>query len=189
MTPYSLAFYIDVVTSGTVLGAGPADSPERVSEILGTDFSEISLSDNSMWRDYGLVEFFWIRESPDHPWKGTHFTLQVHRLRHRGSAIVGRAIHDRYGRFDRYLRFGKLERLSAKRGVVLEEVPDANAPNFTQHWQPASEVSVLAHRAHEDWRERARGDARLGGVHAIYSSVNAESVARNRERFGRQGTQ
>ncbi|GFE26706.1 hypothetical protein Sliba_71590 [Streptomyces nigrescens] len=30
LTPYSLAFYLNVVTSGTVLGAQPADTPEEV---------------------------------------------------------------------------------------------------------------------------------------------------------------
>ncbi|WP_328391718.1 hypothetical protein OHS81_36520 [Streptomyces sp. NBC_00400] len=35
MTPYSLAFYLDVVTTGTVLGVGPTAPPDRVTEVLG----------------------------------------------------------------------------------------------------------------------------------------------------------
>ncbi|MFF3414930.1 hypothetical protein ACFYW9_09550 [Streptomyces sp. NPDC002698] len=31
MTPHSLAFYLDVITSGTVLGAKPTDSPDQVA--------------------------------------------------------------------------------------------------------------------------------------------------------------
>ncbi len=88
LTPHSLAFYVDVVTSGTVLGAKPTDSPDRVTAILGSDFAENSLNDHIMWRDYGMAEFSWVRESPDSPWEGHHFTLQVHRLSHWGGSIV-----------------------------------------------------------------------------------------------------
>ncbi|MFH8680507.1 hypothetical protein [Streptomyces lydicus] len=186
MTPHSLAFYMDVVASGTVLGAKPTDDPDRVTAILGADFAENSFDEYSMWRDYGMVEFFWVRESPDHPWQGHHFTLQVHRLAHRGGNIVNGSMRDRYGRFGRRLRFDKLERLLGKRGVLLEDVPDANAPAFTQHWQPASQISVMAFRTHGEWRQRRRGDDRIGDVYAIRSSVNAEEVSWNRERYGRR---
>lgn len=185
LTPHSLAFYLDVVATGTVLGARPTDSPDEVTAVLGSDFAENSLDGRSMWRDYGLAEFFWMRESPDHAWEGHHFTLQVHRLAQGGGSIVNRAIRDRYGRFDRHLRFGKLERLLGNRGVLLEDLPDANAPTCTQHWQPASQVSVMVGRAHETWRPRQRGDDRIGDVRAIYSSVSAEHVAWSRERYGR----
>ncbi|MFF8600039.1 hypothetical protein ACF065_25245 [Streptomyces sp. NPDC015232] len=80
MTPYSLAFYLGVITSGTVLGARPTDSPEQVSAVLGSDFAGNSPDGRGMWRDDGMVEFFRQRESPDHPWVGHHFTPQVHRL-------------------------------------------------------------------------------------------------------------
>lgn len=186
MTPYSLAFYMDVVASGTVLGAKPTDGPDRVTAILGSDFAENSLDDHSMWRDYGLAEFFWLRESPDHPWTGHHFTLQVHRLSYGGGAIVNKAIRDRYGRFDRHLRFDKLERLLRTRGVRVDDAPDANAPTFTRHWQPASQMAVMTYRAREAWRQRRRGEGRIGDVYAIQSSVSAEGVAWDRERYGRQ---
>ncbi|MGW5104826.1 hypothetical protein [Streptomyces sp. NPDC004100] len=42
MTPHSLAFYLDVITSGTFLGARPTDSPDQVTAILGADFAENS---------------------------------------------------------------------------------------------------------------------------------------------------
>ncbi|MET9290638.1 hypothetical protein [Streptomyces sp. NPDC003077] len=176
---------MDVVTTGTVLGAKPTDSPDRVTSILGSDFFENSLNNHSMWRDYGVVEFFWIRKTPEQPWEGHHFTLQVHRLPHGGGSLVNQVIRDRYGRFDRHLRFAKLERLLKNRGVSLEDVPDVNAPAVSQHWQPDSQVSVLVTRAHEEWRPRYRGDDRLGDVYAICSSVSAEQVAWNRERYGR----
>ncbi|WP_392870552.1 hypothetical protein [Streptomyces sp. LN499] len=58
MTPYSLAFYMHVVTTGTVLGVGPAASPDRVTRALGSDFGENTFGNRSMCRDYGLAEFF-----------------------------------------------------------------------------------------------------------------------------------
>ncbi|MGW2425789.1 hypothetical protein ACWC0C_42290 [Streptomyces sp. NPDC001709] len=177
---------MDVVMSGTVLGAKPTDSPDQVSAILSSDFAENSTDDYSMWRDYGLVEFFWVRESPDHPWEGHHFALQVHRLSNWGSSIVNKAIRERYGRFDRHLRFDKLQRLLSNRGVCLEDVPDANAPAFTLHWQPASQVSVMAFREREWGRPRRRGNDLVGDVHKISSSLTAEQVVWNRARYGRQ---
>ncbi|MFI0786937.1 hypothetical protein ACH4Q6_15250 [Streptomyces lydicus] len=101
LTPHSLAFSMDVVASGTVLGAKPTDSPDRVTAILGADFAENSFDEYSMWRDYGMVEFFWVRESRDDPWEGHRFTLQVHRLAHRGGNIVNGSMRDRYGRRER----------------------------------------------------------------------------------------
>ncbi|MEU8578851.1 hypothetical protein [Streptomyces asoensis] len=190
LTPHSLAFYLDVVMSGTVLGAKPADSPDQVDAILGSDFAENFAGDNSMGRDYGLVEFFWVRESLEHPWEGHHFTLQVHRLTHYGSSIVNGAIRERYGRFGRHLRFDKLQRLLSNRGVCLEDVPDANAPAFTLHWQPASRVSVMAFREREGHRHghRRHGNDLVGDVHKISSSLTAEQVAWNKARYGPRRT-
>ncbi|MFB6813598.1 hypothetical protein ACFCV8_03500 [Streptomyces sp. NPDC056347] len=182
MTPYSLAFYMDVITSGTVLGAGPMDSPDQVTAILGDDFAETSLGHHTMWRDYGMAEFFWCRSSREEPWAGHHFTLQVHRLS-LGGGTVNREIRERYGRFARHLRFDSMERLMARRGVHLENVPDSNAPAYSLHWQPASQVSVLVFRSHEPG-ERRRGDARLGDVHTIASSMTAQQVAWYRTRYG-----
>ncbi|WP_405708138.1 MULTISPECIES: hypothetical protein [unclassified Streptomyces] len=157
-----------------------------MTAILGSDFAENSFDDQSMWRDYGLVEFFWGRESRDHPWVGHHFTLQVHRLSScSGAGMVNRTIRERYGRFDRHLRFDKLERLLAKRGVRMEDVPDSNAPAYTLHWQPVSQVSVMAFRAHERGN-RLRGGQRIGDVHAVASSMSAEQVAWYKSVAGRR---
>ncbi|WP_392675739.1 hypothetical protein [Streptomyces sp. LN785] len=173
---------MEVIASGTVLGAKPTDSPEQVTAILGSDCAENSLNGRSMWRDYGMVEFFWVRESRDHPWAGHHFTLQVHRLS-LGGSTVNRVIRERYGRFDRHLRFDNLERLLAGRGVHMEDVPDANAPAHTLHWQPASRVSVMVRRSPERGEGR-RGGARIGDVYAVSSSMSVEQVAWYRARYG-----
>ncbi|MGY4904130.1 hypothetical protein [Streptomyces sp. 900116325] len=181
LTPHSLAFYMDVIASGTVLGAKPTDTPDQVTAILGSDFAENSLDDQSMWRDYGMVEFFWGRDSRHHAWTGRHFTLQVHRLS-LGGSTVNRVIRQRYGRFDRHLRFDKLERLLTRRGLHMEDVPDPNAPAYKLHWQPASQVSVMV--CGPEREARRRGSARIGDVYAVSSSMSAEPVAWHRSRYG-----
>ncbi|GAA1944128.1 hypothetical protein [Kitasatospora viridis] len=144
MTPYSLAFYLDVVTTGTVLGARPTDSPERVTALLGPDFAENVQGGRTMWRDYGLTEFHWHRADTRQPWRGHHISLQVHRLARRDRTIPDPALRARYGRFAPRLRFDKLHRLLARRGVPLLEVPQspANAPRYRSYRQPASGVLV-----------------------------------------------
>ncbi|MFI6144454.1 hypothetical protein [Streptomyces sp. NPDC051109] len=132
-----------------------------------------------------MVEFFWDRESRDHPWAGHHFTLQVHRLASVGGGVVNGVIRERYGRFGRHLRFDRLERLLAKRGMRMEDVPDSNAPAYSLHWQPGSQVSVMASRTHERAKGR-RGGGRIGDVYAVSSSMTAEQVAWYRARYGRQ---
>ncbi|MDW4911517.1 hypothetical protein RB628_41110, partial [Streptomyces sp. ADMS] len=142
--PHSLAFYVDVVTTGTVLGVGPADSPEHVAKVLGPEFAEDHFDDRSMCRGYGFVEFFWDRASTEPPWSGHHFTLQVRRLAYRDRTDVHDVLRARYGRFTPRLRFEKLQRLLARRGVPLLEIPEIPtfAPYFRTFWQPDSRVAV-----------------------------------------------
>ncbi|MFE0735472.1 hypothetical protein [Streptomyces sp. NPDC058855] len=143
MTPYSLAFYLDAVTTGTVLGLRPDDHPGRVAEVLGTEFGENGGRD-TLWRDYGLIEFHWHRARPTDPWAGHHVSLQVHRLAHRDRTLAGGALRARYGRFAPRLRFDQLHRLLERRGAAL--VPEAgaapNAPYFRTYEHPASGATV-----------------------------------------------
>ncbi|MFJ8646427.1 hypothetical protein ACIRNI_09910 [Streptomyces sp. NPDC093546] len=176
MTPYSLAFYVDVVTTGTVLGVRPSDSPEQVTEVLGADFAENRFGDRSLHRDYGLAEFFWDRASAGEPWSGHHLTLQVHRLAHGGSRLVNEAVRARYGRFAPRLRFAKLRRLLERRGVPLVEVPEtpANAPFYRRFRQPGSgvEVSVIG-----TYGEFSTPDSlRVGDVYSLQATA-ARSIA------------
>ncbi|MFJ1755522.1 hypothetical protein [Kitasatospora sp. NPDC088134] len=167
MTPYSLAFYLDVVTTGTVLGARPGDSPERVAELLGTDFAEYSFDPHHLIRDYGLTEFHWDRARPGLPWSGHHFSLQVHRLARVDRSTADSALRARYGRFAPRLRFDKLRRLLERRGVPLVEVPElpANAPYFRTFRQPDSQVSVTFVATHG--RHRTPSDLRIGDVYKL----------------------
>ncbi|MDX2708365.1 hypothetical protein PV350_36770 [Streptomyces sp. PA03-6a] len=180
MTPYSLAFYMDVITTGTVLGVDPADSPDRVTEFLGPDFAENAFGSLSMCRDYGLVEFYWHRGAADHPWSGHHFSLQVHRLAFRDRTLVNAEMRARYGRFTPRLRFDKLRRLLDRRGVPLLEVPEipANAPYFRTFWQPRSHVAVSVIGTYG--RYSTPDNLRVGDVYKVQAPVSVEEVERRR---------
>ena len=176
LTPHSLAFYVDVVTTGTVLGAGPADSPEHVAEALGPDFDEGHCGDHSMCRGYGFVEFFWDRASADHPWSGHHFTVQMHRLACRDRADVHDVLRARYGRFTPRLRFEKLRRLLARRGVPLLEIPEIPAfgPYFRTFWQPESRVAVTVVGTYGE--HYTPDNLRVGDVYSIHGPLAAKEV-------------
>ncbi|MFG2140851.1 hypothetical protein [Streptomyces sp. NPDC048650] len=182
MTPYSLAFYVDVVTTGTVLGVRPTDSPDRVTEALGPDFGENSLGDRSMCRDYGLAEFVWDRASADRPWSGHHFTLQVHRLASGGRTLANERFRARYGRFAPRLRFEKVQRLVRRRGVPLLEIPEsaANAPYYRTFWQPDSQVAVSVIGVCGEYA--TPDNLRVGDVYSIHASMTADEVEWRRAR-------
>jgi predicted nucleic acid-binding protein len=184
VTPHSLAFYVDVVTTGTLLGVGPADSPDRVAEVFGADFGENISGGRGMCRDYGLAEFHWDRASPGHPWSGHHFTLQVHRLAYRDRTLVSDALRARYGRFTPRLRFAELRRLLERRGVLLLEIPEspANAPYFRTFWQPDSRVAVSVIRAYGEYS--TPDNLRVGDVYSVLAPMAAEEVEHRRARFG-----
>ncbi|MFF5126070.1 hypothetical protein ACFY41_03910 [Streptomyces syringium] len=186
MTPYSLAFYMDVVTTGTVLGLRPTDSPDRVTEVLGSNFGENRFGDRSMCRDYGLTEFYWDRASVELPWSGHHFTLQVHRLAYRGRALgpAEETLRARYGRFTPRLRFEKLQRLLERRGVPLLEIPEspANAPYYRTFWQPDSRVTVSVIGAYGEYS--TPDHLRVGDVDSIRAPLTADEVEWRRARVG-----
>ncbi|MEU7134892.1 hypothetical protein [Streptomyces sp. NPDC046261] len=171
MTPFSLAFYVDVVTTGTVLGLRPTDSPDRVSEVLGPDFGENVFGDRGMCRDFGLAEFHWHRASAEDLWAGHHFTLQVHRLAYRDRTLANDPIRARYGRFTPRLRFDKLRRLLERRGVPLLEIPEnpANAPYYRTFWQPGSHVAVSIIGTYGEYS--TPDNLRPGDVSSIHAPV------------------
>ncbi|WP_336048272.1 hypothetical protein [Streptomyces sp. CA2R101] len=184
MTPYSLAFYLDVITTGTVLGLGPTASPERVTEVLGPGFAENTFGKHGMFRDYGLAEFHWNRASATQPWSGHHFTLHVHRLARRDRTLVNDTLRARYGRFAPRLRFAKLQRLLERRGVPLVEVPEieANAPYFRTFWQPDSRLAVSVIATYGEYSTPDR--MQVGDVYGIHAPMAAEEVEWQRERVG-----
>ncbi|MFF3013272.1 hypothetical protein [Streptomyces sp. NPDC057939] len=186
MTPYSLAFYVDVVTTGTVLGLRPTDPPDRVTEVLGAGFAENDHGGVGMFRDYGLAEFHWHRSGTDRPWSGHHFTLQVHRLAHRDRTLVNPAIRARHGRFAPRLRFAKLQRLLERRGVPLVEVPESegNAPYYRTFLQPASRVSVSVIGTYGEYSTPE--GLRVGDVYSIGAPMTDEEVEHRVSRAARR---
>ncbi|MFE6184958.1 hypothetical protein ACFQ6U_11100 [Streptomyces sp. NPDC056465] len=176
MTPYSLAFYVHTVTTGTILGLRPDDSPDRVAAVMGTDYAESAFGRRALLRDYGLAEFHFHRDRGGAPWAGHHFSLQVHRLARRDRAVPGEVLRARYGRFAPRLRFEKLQRLLDRRGVPLVEIPEtpANGPQYRTFWQPGSRtaVSFIAVRGDGD----RPGAPPAGDVYRIHAPVTAAEV-------------
>ncbi|GAA2404603.1 hypothetical protein GCM10010420_35180 [Streptomyces glaucosporus] len=74
-----VAFFAEVVVTGTVRGAHADCSPEEVAELLGGDAVEVR-DERQLTLGYDLAEFFWQRHGRGEPWQGTHFTVQAHRL-------------------------------------------------------------------------------------------------------------
>ncbi|MFE2125942.1 hypothetical protein [Streptomyces amritsarensis] len=167
MTPYSLACYLDAVTTGTVLGLRPDDSPERVAKVLGAEYGENG-GRGTMWRDYGLVEFHWHRYRAADPWSGHHVSFQVHRLAHRDRTRAGSALRARYGRFAPRLRFDKLHRLLERRGAPLVRASEAapNTPYFRTYEHPASRATVTVIGTYGEYSTPR--NLRPGDVYAIH---------------------
>jgi hypothetical protein len=62
---------------------------EAVAGVLGRHWE--SRNGMSMWRDYGLVEFFYEQRSHGRGWRGSHFSVHMHRLKYgAGRGIVVR---------------------------------------------------------------------------------------------------
>ncbi|WP_106403154.1 hypothetical protein [Actinocorallia populi] len=157
----TLEFAIDVVVRGSVLGADHTGSPEDVTRILGATPAE-NRGRNQMWRDHGLVDFFWERGPGRPEWRGTHFTVQLHRLSSAGAGIAAGPIRESYGSLQASLRFADLQAALADLGVDLVELPSRNE-GYREYWQPDSTVHILA----------ADGE-----VDRIVAPLRAEAVAR-----------
>jgi hypothetical protein len=118
---------------------------EAVAGALGRHWE--SRNGMSMWRDYGLVEFFYEQRSHGRGWRGSHFSVHMHRLKY-GRArdrrkTVGDAVMARYGRkWRRWLTFAALKGELDRRGVMLVEV-DYGLPYAREYWQRDAEISVL----------------------------------------------
>lgn len=168
----ALEFAVDVVTFGSVLGVGPRVGPEEVCAVLGGDFGE-NRQKHLMWRDFGLVEFFWERESGSDPWQGTHFSVQFHRLTWLAADGVGEAIGRRYGSFGSALDFEELRAALDGAGVPLEELHPAS-PDVREYWQAESQAAVLVQADGED----------AGTVFRITAPLSAEMLALRGRQLG-----
>ncbi|HEY3464289.1 MAG TPA: hypothetical protein VGL47_04105 [Amycolatopsis sp.] len=111
-----------------------------MASLLGDGYGE-NRSKSSLWRDHGLVEFFW--ERVEGRWVGTHFSVQAHRLQYPEPRLVNRVLQDRYGDFPGTVTFDEVGVLLADRGVPLREVPyRAEAGEMRAYWQPDAQIIV-----------------------------------------------
>jgi hypothetical protein len=125
-----LAFLVNVVATGSVLGVDSSHSPEEVTArprygLCGQPRREVH------WRDYGTVEFFWERLPGATGWRGTHFSIRGHRLRNDPGSMSD-AVRRAYGPFREGLRFEEFAMALAMAGCELAEVarPAGNVREF-----------------------------------------------------------
>ncbi|MFC5183590.1 hypothetical protein [Actinomadura harenae] len=138
----TLGFVVDVVVRGSVLGADHTSSPEDVDRVLGVTPAE-NRGEGQMWRDYGLVDFFWERGPDGTEWRGTHFTVQLHRLGSAGVGVADGPIQERHGPLQDSLRFADLRAALADLGVDMVELMSPNE-GYREYWQPDTAVHILA---------------------------------------------
>jgi hypothetical protein len=115
-----MAFFLNVIATGSVLGVDSSSSPDEVTARLGDDFGE-NHNGAAMWRDYGTVEFFWERLPGSSGWQGRHFSVQVHWLS-RDPRWMNAEVRRAYGSFRRRLRFEHLAAALMEAGCRLVEV-------------------------------------------------------------------
>jgi hypothetical protein len=112
-----------------------------VAELFGGPYGD-NPSKRFLWRDHGLVEFFW--ERAGRRWVGTHFSVQAHRLRLGDPETVNRVIRDRYGPFPGAVTFDEVNALLTARGVALAEVPYPGEPDELRTFRQP-EAGILVH--------------------------------------------
>ncbi|MFI9381058.1 hypothetical protein [Kutzneria sp. NPDC052558] len=157
-----------------MLGVDHGTPVDAVAKVLGRHWE--NRNGSGMWRDYGLVEFFYEPRSRGRGWWGTHFSVQTHRLgygraRDRRST-VGAAVVERYGRkYRKALSFEALKGELTRRGVELVEVDDG-PPYVREYWQRESETSV--------WVD---ADEEIGRVLKITSNRAARPKSVSKERM------
>jgi hypothetical protein len=133
--PSPLGFFADVIRTGTVLGVDWTFSPDEVTEAFGID-PAVNQHGQHLWHDYGLVEFFW--ERVDGRWRGTHFSVQVHRLNLEIGYQIPRIVAE-HGTPPPLVAFDALAaELTAPLVPVSSSDHDLNA-----YWDPDSTALVL----------------------------------------------
>ena len=169
-----IEFYADIVNYGQVLGLDWTYSPEEVEQKLGTDFGE-NRQARQLFRDYGIVEFYWDRHDAAQPWQGNHFSVHLHRLA-RGTTQAGFPEARR-------IPFDRLREQLAAEGALLVEVAQPS-DDVRGYWQPESTALVLVVAA-----EPPAG-MELGDVYAIvlphYAMVLSAGVSSDNQRARQQ---
>ena len=134
--PSQLGFFADVIRTGTVLGVDWTFSPDEVAQTFGMD-PAINRHGQHLWHDYGLVEYFW-EQNADGRWRGTHFSVQVHRLNNQRGYEIPQVIAE-HGTPPPGVDF---DALTAELTVPLVAVRSSD-DDFNAFWQPDSTVFVF----------------------------------------------
>ncbi|MCO1578654.1 hypothetical protein M8C13_23145 [Crossiella sp. SN42] len=144
-------FYADLVATGAVLGADRHWTPAELDELFDADNREYveAVSTEALNLDYGLLEYFWERESPRAPWHGVHLSAQVHRLAI-GWADPPALLSENYGSFEPNPSFAELRAELDRRDIPLIELPQ-ELPAHRSYWQPDSQAVVVEIIAQEEF--------------------------------------
>ena len=164
----SVQFFVDVIARAAVVGVPPDVDPDHVTSVLGSEFGE-NRRRNAMWRDYGLVEFVWERTDGNQPWRGTGFSVQVHRLASIGPEVANAVVTAFYGRLPSTVSLIEVRGCLSALDIALVEVP-ASSAEYREFWQPDSLVSVLVSAGDGN-------DVPEGCIYAISGPLPAEAVA------------
>ncbi|MEV5576768.1 hypothetical protein AB0L06_42655 [Spirillospora sp. NPDC052269] len=137
-----LDFFVDLMTTGTVLGIDHTSDLATVEGVLGPGCTS-ELSPSVRLSDFGLIEFGWYRSGPQDEWEVTYFGAQTHRLPWltRDGSIEA-ALVDRYGDFRPRLDFDELHTAVQARGFTLEECPSLN-DDCVEYWEPTTRMGLV----------------------------------------------
>lgn len=137
-----LDFFVDLMTTGTVLGVDHASDLATVEEILGYGCTS-EISPSVMLSDFGLIEFGWHRGGPRDDWRVTYFGAQAHRLPWlTRENLIETALVDRYGGFRSRLDFDELRTALQARGFTLEDRPSLN-DDCAEYWEPTTRMGIV----------------------------------------------
>ncbi|GAA2818063.1 hypothetical protein [Crossiella cryophila] len=137
-------FYADLVATGAVLGADRHWTPAELDELFDADNREYveAVSTEALNLDYGLLEYFWERESRrGAPWHGVHLSAQVHRLAI-GFGDTPALLRENYGEFEPNPSFAELRAELQRRDIPLLDLPQ-EMPAHRSYWQPDSQAVVI----------------------------------------------
>jgi hypothetical protein len=128
-------FFVDLTTTGTVLGLDHTSTPEAVHAVFGGEHTPPV-------DDFGLVEFGWQDREV------TYFGAQAHRLAWLAGEVEP-VLVERYGEFPARLDVDELREAVAGQSFPLEEQPHTDEDRVA-YLAPVSHMGVLADRDSRD---------------------------------------
>ena len=108
-----LDFYVSSIITGSVLGEGMDESPEKITRALGENHID-DIRKRMRRLDYGLFEFYFFFD--DGVWIPEGINIQIHRLAHMSDTIlIPNSIQSKYGPFPLFVRGQDLIQAVAER--------------------------------------------------------------------------